>query len=85
MAQSILGGASSLAGPVVGSAIITIIKNVVSTYVERWNSLLGIIFVVVIVFMPQGLVPGLRALWRWARGRSARAPARLAGETGTAP
>ena len=33
-------------------------KNVISTYVERWNTLLGVIFVVVIMFMPYGLVPG---------------------------
>ena len=62
--MAILGGATSLTGPIVGAAIITLIKNVVSTYVERWNSLLGIIFIVVIVFMPLGLVPGCRALWR---------------------
>ena len=50
--MAILGGASSLTGPIVGAAIITLVKNVVSTYVERWNTLLGVIFVVVIMFMP---------------------------------
>ena len=59
--MAILGGASSLTGPIVGAAIITLVKNVVSTYVERWNTLLGVIFVVVIMFMPYGLVPGLPA------------------------
>jgi branched-chain amino acid transport system permease protein len=62
--MAILGGASTLTGPIVGAAIITLIKNVVSTYVDRWNSLLGAIFVVVVVFMPLGLVPGLKQLWR---------------------
>jgi branched-chain amino acid transport system permease protein len=67
--MAILGGASTLTGPIVGAAIITLVKNVVSTYVERWNTLLGVIFVVVIVFMPHGLVPGCRQLWqRVARG-----------------
>src|SRR5437773_580271 len=56
--MAILGGASTLTGPIVGAAIITLVKNVVSTYVERWNTLLGVIFVVVIMFMPYGLVPG---------------------------
>src|SRR5437588_11009344 len=64
--MAILGGASSLAGPIVGAVIITYVKNVVSTYFERWNSLLGAIFVVVIMFMPFGIVPGVRQLWaRW--------------------
>jgi branched-chain amino acid transport system permease protein len=70
--MAILGGASSLTGPIVGAAIITLVKNVVSTYVERWNTLLGVIFVVVIVFMPYGLVPGCRQLWEGLRSRKNR-------------
>jgi branched-chain amino acid transport system permease protein len=74
--MAILGGASTLTGPIVGAVIITLVKNVVSTYVERWNTLLGVIFVLVIVFMPYGLVPGLQRLWQRTRGRFAvRKPA----------
>jgi branched-chain amino acid transport system permease protein len=61
--MAILGGASTLTGPIVGAIIITLVKNVVSTYVDRWNSLLGAVFVIVVVFMPHGLVPGFRLLW----------------------
>ena len=67
--MAILGGASTLTGPILGAAIITLVKNVISTYVERWNTLLGMIFVLVIVFMPHGLVPGCRQLWQRMRGR----------------
>jgi branched-chain amino acid transport system permease protein len=67
--MAILGGASTLSGPIVGAAIITLVKNVVSTYVERWNTLLGVIFVVVIVFMPYGLVPGCAQAWQRLRNR----------------
>ena len=67
--MSILGGASTLTGPIVGAVVITLVKNVVSTYVDRWNSLLGAIFVVVILFMPSGLVPGFGQLWARLRGR----------------
>ena len=70
--MAILGGASTLTGPIVGAIIITLVKNVVSTYVDRWNSLLGAIFVIVVVFMPHGLVPGFRQLWM--RLRQAKAP-----------
>lgn len=74
--MAILGGATSLTGPIVGAVIITLIRNVVSTYVERWNSLLGAIFVLVIVFMPYGLVPGCTAVWnRWRRRKDRRPPA----------
>ena len=59
--MAILGGASTLTGPILGAVIITLVKNVASTYIDRWNTLLGAIFVIVIMFMPFGLVPGLAA------------------------
>jgi branched-chain amino acid transport system permease protein len=66
--MAILGGASTLTGPIVGAVIITLVKNLVSSYVDRWNTLLGAIFVIVIMFMPFGLVPGVRQLWaRWTQ------------------
>ena len=87
--MAILGGASTLTGPIVGAVIITLVKNVVSTYIDRWNTLLGAIFVVVIMFMPFGIVPGVRQLWvRWKRpakkaaSRSARHDARARGDAG---
>jgi len=73
--MAILGGATTLSGPIIGAAIITIVKNVVSTYIERWNILLGLIFVIVILFMPRGLVPGCQQLWQSIRNRRrTRAP-----------
>jgi branched-chain amino acid transport system permease protein len=73
--MAILGGATSLTGPIVGAAIITLVKNVISTYVERWNTLLGAIFVIVIMFMPFGIVPGCKQLWRrWQSRRKPRSP-----------
>jgi branched-chain amino acid transport system permease protein len=78
--MSILGGASSLTGPIVGAIIITLIKNVASTYVERWNTLLGAIFIAVIIFMPLGLVPGFRALWlRFSNRNKPKTPSPAAG------
>jgi branched-chain amino acid transport system permease protein len=73
----ISGGAGTLLGPVVGAALVVIIKNVVSAYVVRWNFMLGAIFVAIVVFMPEGLVPGAvrlsRSAWRRiGRSRAAR-------------
>jgi branched-chain amino acid transport system permease protein len=84
----ISGGAGTLLGPVVGAALVVIVKNVVSAYIARWNFLLGAIFVLIVVFMPEGLVPGtvrlFRAAWRNARrpkpatAAAAATPARAA-------
>ena len=65
----IAGGSGTLAGPVVGAAIVVILKNYVSTYIERWNMLLGFVFVFIVIFMPEGLVPGLRRWWARWKGR----------------
>jgi len=60
----ISGGAATLLGPIAGALIVVIMKNVVSAYVVRWNLVLGVIFVAIITFMPEGLVPGSARLVR---------------------
>ena len=60
----IAGGSGTLGGPLLGAAIVMLLKNWVSAYVERWNMLLGFVFVVIVVFMPEGVVPGVKRLWR---------------------
>jgi branched-chain amino acid transport system permease protein len=52
-----------------------IMKNVVSAYIVRWNMVLGIIFILIVSFMPEGLVPGSVRLWAWARHRLRRGKA----------
>ena len=59
----ISGGSGTLLGPVAGAAIVVITKTVVSSWIERWNLVLGLIFVIIISFMPEGLVPGSVRLW----------------------
>jgi branched-chain amino acid transport system permease protein len=67
----IAGGSGTLAGPIVGAAIVMILKNYVSAYIERWNMLLGFVFVGIVIFMPEGIVPGVRRWWASWRGRRA--------------
>jgi branched-chain amino acid transport system permease protein len=65
----ISGGTATLLGPIAGAAIVVVMKNVASAYIERWNLLLGVIFILIISFMPEGLVPGSMRLARAAWGR----------------
>ena len=62
----IAGGTGTLLGPIAGAVLVVIMKNVASAYIVRWNFVLGAIFVAIVVFMPEGLVPGTVRLWRWA-------------------
>jgi branched-chain amino acid transport system permease protein len=62
----IAGGSGTLGGPLAGAAIVMLLKNYVSAYIERWNMLLGIVFVLIVVFMPEGVVPGFKRIFsRW--------------------
>jgi branched-chain amino acid transport system permease protein len=83
----ISGGAGTLLGPIVGAALVVIMKNVASAYIVRWNLVLGAIFVTIVIFMPEGLVPGAvrlgRATWNKLRGKpTAQAPASNTGAHG---
>ncbi len=64
----IAGGTATLLGPIAGAVLVIVMKYVASAYIERWNFVLGAIFVVIVIFMPEGLVPGSVRLWRWAFG-----------------
>jgi len=65
----ISGGAGTLLGPLVGAALVVVVKTVVSGFIERWNFLLGAIFVAIVILMPDGLVPGTARLWRLVAAR----------------
>ncbi len=77
----ISGGAGTLLGPIVGAALVVVVKSVVSGFIERWNMLLGAIFVTIVILMPDGLVPGSARLWRLA-WRMMSAPAKPAATEG---
>ncbi len=77
----ISGGAGTLFGPIVGAALVIVVKSVVSGFLERWNMLLGFIFVAIVILMPEGLVPGSARLWRLA-WRKMSAPGKPAATEG---
>ena len=64
----ILGGAGTLIGPAVGATLIVLLENLISTYTERWVTVLGIIYVLVALLAPNGIA-GLIASLRKQRGR----------------
>ena len=68
----ISGGPGTLLGPIVGAGLVVVVKNVVSGFIERWNFLLGAVFVAIVILMPEGLVPGTARLWRLAWRKRAR-------------
>jgi branched-chain amino acid transport system permease protein len=58
----IAGGSGTLGGPAVGAALVLLLKNYASAYIERWNMLLGLVFLLIVLVMPTGIVPGVQKL-----------------------
>jgi branched-chain amino acid transport system permease protein len=72
----IVGGQRSLLGPVLGAGFVYLIRDeLADTFSEHWALVLGAVFVLVVYFLPRGIVGAGRALRRAAR---ARARARVA-------
>jgi len=63
----IAGGSGTLGGPVVGATLVLLLKNYASAYIERWNMLLGLVFLFIVLVMPTGIVPGMNKLARLGR------------------
>ncbi|WP_042500461.1 branched-chain amino acid ABC transporter permease [Thermaerobacter marianensis] len=70
MVMVILGGAGTLWGPALGAALVLVLKYVVSSFTDRWLAILGLTFVLTVLFAPHGLAGLVRKL-RWPAGRAA--------------
>ena len=66
----ILGGTGTLLGPLVGAAVVIGAEYWLSTYLERWATVLGLVFIVVVLFARRGIVGELEASLhrRWGSG-----------------
>jgi branched-chain amino acid transport system permease protein len=80
----IAGGAGTLSGPVVGAALVLLLKNVASAYIDRWIMLLGFVFIFIVMFVPGGVVEGVARLRRPAWLRRTGAPLATAAPEGAA-
>jgi ABC-type branched-subunit amino acid transport system permease subunit len=96
--MTILGGAGTLLGPLLGAGIIKYFENIFSAYNEAtlhqvfgflpdgledavvavagrfvgegWHLTLGVLFMIIVIFLPGGLAEGIGRLYRWASRRA---------------
>ena len=52
----VVGGTRSLIGPVLGAFVVLVAQLGLSTYVDRWELILGALFIAFVLFVPGGLV-----------------------------
>ncbi|HEX4585058.1 MAG TPA: branched-chain amino acid ABC transporter permease [Burkholderiaceae bacterium] len=58
--MAVLGGMRSFWGPLVGAAVFVVLQDYVSSHTENWMSVVGLIFVLVVLFFPRGVLGLLR-------------------------
>jgi branched-chain amino acid transport system permease protein len=56
----IIGGTGTLGGAMLGAAAFILLESLVSTYTERWMLILGLTFILFVLFAPGGIVGALR-------------------------
>jgi branched-chain amino acid transport system permease protein len=54
--MAVLGGMRSFWGPLVGAAVFVVLQDYVSSHTENWMSVVGLIFVLVVLFFPRGVL-----------------------------
>jgi branched-chain amino acid transport system permease protein len=62
---TLIGGSGSLYGPIIGSFVFIWLSESVSTLWARWPLLLGLAFVVVVMFFRGGVVEAWTRFWTW--------------------
>jgi branched-chain amino acid transport system permease protein len=65
----LVGGAGTLIGPVLGTTLYMLIQNLLSSYTDRWQLVLGALFVLFVLFVRGGIVGlwGQSRNWRWRK------------------
>jgi branched-chain amino acid transport system permease protein len=56
----IIGGTGTLGGAMLGAAAFILLQSLVSSYTERWMLILGLTFVLLVLFAPGGILGALR-------------------------
>ena len=80
----VLGGLGSIWGPAIGALVIVLFQQEASTYVTRWQTLMGLTLIAVVLFSPGGFWGLVRAAGRRRDALITRLRGGPAGENGPA-
>ncbi|MGA7985774.1 MAG: branched-chain amino acid ABC transporter permease [Burkholderiales bacterium] len=58
--MAVLGGMRSFWGPLVGAVIFVVLQDYVSSMTQNWESFIGLLFVLIVLFFPRGVLGIIR-------------------------
>ncbi len=64
-----VGGSGHFAGPILGAFVYIYLQNFLSDITDRWPFFMGVIFIVMVLFVPGGLSKLIEDVTVWARSR----------------
>jgi branched-chain amino acid transport system permease protein len=67
VAMVVLGGMASIWGSLLGAGVLTVLPEVLTAFHDFEIIVFGLILMVVMIFLPRGLVRGLMDLWEFRR------------------
>ncbi|HVP77052.1 MAG TPA: branched-chain amino acid ABC transporter permease [Thermodesulfobacteriota bacterium] len=62
--MALLGGWFTFLGPMLGAAMIVLLRTIVSTYTDYWTFAMGILLMLVILFLPEGVLGKVFEIWK---------------------
>jgi branched-chain amino acid transport system permease protein len=60
----LLGGWFTFAGPILGAAIMVALRTFVGIFTEYWTLILGIMLILIIFFLPEGVMGFFQKLFK---------------------
>ncbi|MBO0709788.1 MAG: branched-chain amino acid ABC transporter ATP-binding protein/permease [Acetobacteraceae bacterium] len=66
--QTVIGGSATLFGPLLGATVWLYLRDFLQTGLDlgkSWRLILGLVFVLLVIFLRRGIIGGLRDLWHW--------------------
>ena len=68
--MTFIGGTGHFAGPILGAGVYTYLQSYLSELTESWPLIMGVIFILMVMFTPGGLVGIIKSLAALVRRRS---------------
>jgi branched-chain amino acid transport system permease protein len=69
--MAMFGGMGNLAGPIIGAVGFTALKDwLITVFPDLFLLIFGVVLIIAILFMPNGILGLLQQSWRWVKGRT---------------